>query len=76
MKVESGVFLLKIKSGFKWSIMTHIINCYVCFYVETQPAFTCPKLTIETPEQCVKSVQSYSQRHQSDVNDVVSVAIL
>ena len=24
----------------------------------TQPAFTCSKSTIETPEQCVKSVQS------------------
>ena len=24
----------------------------------SQPAFTCPKSTMKTPEQCVKSVQS------------------
>ena len=24
----------------------------------TRPTFTCPKSTMETPEQCVKSVQS------------------
>ena len=24
----------------------------------TQPAFTCSKLAMETPEQCLKSVQS------------------
>ena len=29
--------------------------------VETQPAITCLKLTIETPEQCVKYVQSVLQ---------------
>ena len=28
-----------------------------------QSAFTCSKSTVESPEQCVKSVQSYQQRH-------------
>ena len=27
-------------------------------YVITQPVFSCSKSTMETPEQCVKSVQS------------------
>ena len=27
-------------------------------YLTVQPAFTCSKSTMETPEQCVKSVQS------------------
>ena len=44
--------------------------------VPTQPAFTCSNSTIETPEQCVKSVQSYQLKHQSDVIDVVLVSLL
>ena len=30
----------------------------VFLYYLTQPAFTCSKLTMKTPEQCVKSAQS------------------
>ena len=33
----------------------------------SQPAFTCSKSTIETPELCVKSVQSYKEKHQNDI---------
>ena len=32
--------------------------CIGYFVCETQPAFTCSKATTETPEQCVKSVQT------------------
>ena len=38
---------------------------------QTQPTFTCSKSTVETPEQCVKSVQSYQQRHQNDVSNFI-----
>ena len=27
-------------------------------WLSTQSVFTCPRLTIETPEECVKSVQN------------------
>ena len=39
--------------------------CHVIFSEEqyTQPVFTCWKLTIETPEQGVKYVQSSQYRH-------------
>ena len=36
----------------------------------SSPEFTCSKSTIETPEQCVKYVQSQQQRHQNDVNEM------
>ena len=29
-----------------------------CYLVASQPAYTCPKSTVETPERCVKSVIS------------------
>ena len=35
-----------------------IASLYVITYRTLQPAFTYSKSTIETPEQCVKSVQS------------------
>ena len=38
-------------------------------------AFTCPKSTIEKPEQCVNSFQSQQQRHQNDVRDIVLVSL-
>ena len=31
---------------------------------------------METPEQCVKSVHNYQQRHQNDVIDVALVSLL
>lgn len=34
----------------------------------TQPALTCSKLTRNTPQKCVKSIQS-KQRHQNDLNN-------
>ena len=34
----------------------------------TQSAFTCSKLIMETPEQCVKPVQSEQYRHRNDVH--------
>ena len=37
------------------SVQQVSLNCSNC---PAQPAFTCSKLTIETPEQCVKSVQN------------------
>ena len=41
----------------------NFINYSICLYrfwiiISPQAAFTCSKSTIETPEQCVKSVQS------------------
>ena len=42
----------------------------------SQPADACWKSTIETPEQCVKSVQSQQKRHQSDAINVVLVSFL
>ena len=34
-----------------------------------QPAFTCSKSTIETPKNCMKSVQIQQYGHQNDVTD-------
>ena len=45
------IFLVTKKLAFESSL-------YLYFYVLTQPAFTCSKLTIETLEQGVKYVQS------------------
>ena len=42
----------------------------------TQLTFTCSKSTIETLEKEVKYVQSYLQKHQKDVHDVVLVFLL
>ena len=50
----------------KWSSSKPIISngaiCVVLIFAIkppcTQPAFTCTNSTMETPEQCVKSVQS------------------
>ena len=39
----------------------------ISFTPLSQPAFTCSKSTIETPELCVKSVQSYKEKHQNDI---------
>ena len=41
----------------------------------TKPAFTYSKSTVETPGQCVKSVQ-YLQERQKNVNGVVLVSFL
>ena len=40
-----------------------------------QAAFTCSKLTMETLEQCVKSLQSWQLRHQNDVKEVDVVLV-
>ena len=42
----------------------------------TQPAFTCSKLTIETPEQGLKYVQNYQKGHQNDAIGIVLVSLL
>ena len=39
-------------------------------------AFTCSKLTKETPEQYMKSIQSLQQMHQKDVSDIVLTSLL
>ena len=39
----------------------------------TQLTFTCAELTIETLEKGVKYVQSWQQKHQNEVNDIVLV---
>ena len=39
-------------------------------------AFTCAKSKLKTSEQCVKSVQRYEWRHESDTNNVVPVYLL
>ena len=36
----------------------------------------CSKSTMETPEDFVKSVQSYQGRHKNDVSDVAFVSLL
>ena len=41
-----------------WVNRSGLVNFYVSQNFITQPAFTCPKLTIETLEQGVKYVQS------------------
>ena len=50
--------------------------CYIKKYIHTYPAFTCSKSTMQTPEQCVKFVQSKQYRPQNDVTDVVLVSLL
>ena len=40
----------------------------------SQPAFTCSKVTMETPEWCVKSVQSLRRRHQRRLFNVFIVS--
>ena len=44
----------------------------------TQPAYTCSESKIETPEQCMKSVQNLQKRHQChrDVSDTILVFLL
>ena len=40
----------------------------------TQPAFTCSKSVSETPERCVKFVQSQYQKHQNVVQNLFKVS--
>ena len=40
---------------------------FVSKHLFSQPEFTCSKSTMETPEQCVKTVQSWQFRKQNDV---------
>ena len=42
------------------------------FSVNCQLAHKCSKSTLETPEQCVKSVQSWQLRHQKDATDLTN----
>ena len=42
----------------------------------TQPAFTCPKSTTETPEQGANHTQSRQKRHQHNAISVVPVSSL
>ena len=51
----------------------HRNQCYISDTI-AQPAFSCWKLTLETPKQCSKSFQSKPWRHV--VIDTVSVSLL
>ena len=42
----------------------------------TQPAFTCPKSSTETPEQGTNHAHSLQLRHQQDANGVALVSSL
>ena len=39
-------------------------------------AFTCSNLSTETLEQSVKYVESYQQRHQNYINDIILASLL
>ena len=41
-----------------------------------RPATTCSRSTMDTLEQCVKSIQSQQYKHQSDVAEVLLVSLL
>ena len=58
--------LSKSPSAFLFSVLTLGLKA---------SAFSCPKSTIEKPEQCVNSFQSQQQRHQNDVRDIVLVSL-
>ena len=55
--------------------MTLVCHCFfsedfIKYYTAaTQSAFICSKSIMETPEQCVKPVQSEQYRHRNDVQD-------
>ena len=42
----------------------------------TQPAFTCPKSTTETPAQGANHAQSHKKRYQHDANGFFLVSLL
>ena len=85
-----GAVRLNIRSGiWRRSLITHKISSYwkipvrrfILSMLRTrrlrlQPAFTCLKLTIETPNQCVKFVQSRQETPQNSVSDVVLVSLV
>ena len=41
-----------------FSLKETFFDCYLLYGVTTRSGFTCSKTTVETPKQCVKSVQS------------------
>ena len=60
-----SMFFLVFKKVIHWYDTVNLKFCASISIVSdfhltfTQPTFTCSKSTIEIPEQCVKSVQSY-----------------
>ena len=56
--INSIVFRPIIRSVAKYQSFTFNLLLLLTHFWTTQPAFICSKSPIETPEQCVKSVQS------------------
>ena len=56
------------------------LNMYSClksnYHEVRQPALSCSKPTMETPEQCVKHAQNLQLRRRNEVNDVVLMSLL
>ena len=49
-----------VSTSFQHGIQVVYLQGYSSWnFLPIQPTFTCSKLTMETPEQCVKPAQSY-----------------